>query len=148
MGARTGKAYIEGLRDDRHIYVNGELVHDVTHYPPFQGVIRTLADLYDRQHDPTYQDLLTYPSPTSAAPVSTSFILARTWNEMQHRVRGERTRCELTWGLMGRLPDFMNGFVTDTAAIRRLLGRRDPRLGENAWNYYELCRERDLCLTH
>lgn len=104
--------------------------------------------MYDRQHDPAYQDLLTYPSPASAAPVSTSFILARTWNEMQQRVRGERTRCELTWGLMGRLPDFMNGFVTDTAAIRRLLGRREPRFGENAWNYYELCRERDLCLTH
>ena len=42
MGARTGQAYIEGLRDGRHIYVNGELVPDVTQYPPFQGVIRTL----------------------------------------------------------------------------------------------------------
>ena len=34
MGARTGEAYIEGLRDDRRIYVNGELVRDVTQYPP------------------------------------------------------------------------------------------------------------------
>jgi aromatic ring hydroxylase len=42
----------------------------------------------------------------------------------------------------------MNGFVTDTAAIRGLLSRREPRFGENAWKYYELCRERDLCLTH
>jgi aromatic ring hydroxylase len=49
---------------------------------------------------------------------------------------------------MGRLPDFMNGFVTDTAAIRGLLSRREHRFGENAWKYYELCRERDLCLTH
>ena len=148
MGARTGQQYIEGLRDGRSIYVNGELVRDVTSYPPFRGVIRTLADLYDRQHDPAYKDLLTYPSPTSGVPVSTSFIMPKTPAEMEQRVRGERARCELTYGLMGRLPDFMNGFVTDTAAIRGLLSRREPRFGENAWKYYELCRERDLCLTH
>ncbi len=148
MGARTGKAYIEGLRDGRYIYVNGELVRDVTQYPPFQGVIHTLADLYERQHDPTYQPLLTAPSPTSGQPVSTSFVLAQTWDEMEQRLRGERARCEFTYGLMGRLPDFMNAFVTDTAAIRNLLGRRTPQFGENAWHYYELCREHDLCLTH
>ena len=78
MGARTGQQYIEGLRDGRSIYVNGELVRDVTSYPPFRGVIRTLADLYDRQHDPAYKDLLTYPSSTSGAPVSTSFIMPKT----------------------------------------------------------------------
>ena len=148
MGARTGKAYIAGLRDDRRIYVNGELIGDVTQYPPFQSIIRTLAGLYDRQQDPTYQPLLTAPSPTSGQPVSTSFVIAQTWDEMEQRLRGERARCEFTYGLMGRLPDFMNAFVTDTAAIRNLLGRRTPQFGENAWQYYELCRERDLCLTH
>ena len=56
MGVRTGQAYIEGLRDGRHIYVDGELIRDVTAYPPYQGVIRELASLYDRQHDPAYTD--------------------------------------------------------------------------------------------
>ena len=60
MGARTGQEYIEGLRDGRSVYVNGELVRDVTQHPPFQGVIQTLAGLYDRQHDPAYKDLLTF----------------------------------------------------------------------------------------
>ena len=148
MGVRTGKAYVEGLRDDRRIYVNGELVRDVIQYPPFQGVIRTLADLYDRQHDATYGPLMTTPSPTSGQPVSTSFVIAKTPDEMAQRVQGERARCELTYGLMGCLPDFMNAFVADTAAIRDLLGRRKAQFGDNAWSYYELCREQDLCLTH
>ena len=43
MGVRTGKEYIEGLRDGRQLYVNGELIQDVTQYPPFQGVIREMA---------------------------------------------------------------------------------------------------------
>lgn len=148
MGARTGRAYIEGLRDDRRVYVNGERIRDVTTYPPFQGAIQELARLYDAQHDPAYRDILTYPSPTSGERVSTTFLLARTWEEIEQRLRCDRLRCELTYGMMGRLPDFMNAFITGMAFIRGLLGRRDPRFGENAWNYYELCRERDLCLTH
>jgi 4-hydroxyphenylacetate 3-monooxygenase/anthranilate 3-monooxygenase (FAD)/4-hydroxyphenylacetate 3-monooxygenase len=148
MGARTGREYIEGLRDNRRVYVKGALVRDVTQYPPFRGVINTLADLYDRQHDPEYKDVLTTPSPTSGKPVSTSFVLAHTWEEMARRVNGERLRCEFTYGLMGRLPDFMNAFVTDMAAIRSLLGRQRPEFGDNAWRYYEFCRENDLCLTH
>ena len=65
MGARTGQEYIDGLRDDRELYVNGERVRDVTRYPAFQGVIREMAKLYDRQHEEAYKALLTYPSPTS-----------------------------------------------------------------------------------
>jgi aromatic ring hydroxylase len=42
----------------------------------------------------------------------------------------------------------MNAFVTDMAAIREVLSRREARFGDNAWQYYELCREKDLCLTH
>jgi 4-hydroxyphenylacetate 3-hydroxylase-like protein len=113
MGAGTGQEYIEGLRDERSIYVNGELVRDVTQHPSFRGVIQTMAGLYDRQHEPAYKDLLTYPSPTSGAPVSTSFIMPKT--------------CLTS----------SNGFVTDTAVIRGLLGRRERRFGENAWTYYE-----------
>jgi 4-hydroxyphenylacetate 3-monooxygenase/anthranilate 3-monooxygenase (FAD)/4-hydroxyphenylacetate 3-monooxygenase len=128
MGARTGKEYIEELRDDRCVYANGERIRDVAQYPPFKGIIRTLADLYDRQHDPAYADALTCDSPTSHAPVSTSFLITRTWDEMERRLLGERLRCELTYGLMGRLPDFMNGFVTDMAEIQGLLGRHEPIL--------------------
>jgi aromatic ring hydroxylase len=40
MGARTGQQYIEGLRDGRSVYVNGELVRDVTSYP---RMLSTLA---------------------------------------------------------------------------------------------------------
>ncbi len=50
--------------------------------------------------------------------------------------------------MMGRLPDYMNAFVADMAAITAWLGRNEPRFGDNAWTYYECCREKDLCLTH
>ena len=63
-------------------------------------------------------------------------------------MRGERARAELTNGMMGRLPDYMNAYVADLAAIRDLLGRNQRAFGDNTWKYYQLCRDNDLALTH
>lgn len=148
MGIRTGAEYRESLRDGRTIYVNGERVKDVTAYPPFRGIIDTLAGLYDIQHDPAHQSLITYPSPKDGQPVNISFLMADTAEEVERRWKGEEFRAEATFGLMGRLPDFMNALVTDAAAARDSLGRHYPQFGENVSRYYELCRDHDLCLTH
>ena len=61
MGIRTGKEFVESLRDERTVYVNGGRVKDVTEYSPFRGIVATLASLYDLQHE--RRDELTYPSP-------------------------------------------------------------------------------------
>jgi 4-hydroxyphenylacetate 3-monooxygenase len=92
MGAKTGRQYIEALRDGRHLYVNGERVSDVTQYPPFQRVIAELAALYDRQHEPATRELLTFTSPTSGEPVSLSFLILKSFDNLLRRVTGERAR--------------------------------------------------------
>ncbi|MGH7965053.1 MAG: 4-hydroxyphenylacetate 3-hydroxylase N-terminal domain-containing protein, partial [Candidatus Binatia bacterium] len=146
MGIRTGAQYRESLKDGRTIYVNGECVTDVTAYPPFQGTIETLADLYDLQHE--QRELLTFPSPKNGQPVNLSFLMGETVEEVERRRRAEEFRLEFTCGLMGRLPDFMNALVTDVASLADLFGRREPRFGEHLTRYYEACRDNDLCLTH
>src|SRR4051812_16043892 len=114
MPVRTGKEFIAGLQDDRRVYVNGDEVRDVTAYEPFQGVIQTLASLYDLQSDPQLGPNMTYPSPADGEPVSTSFLMADNWDDVQKRVAGESIRTDATYGLMGRLPDYMNAFLADT----------------------------------
>jgi 4-hydroxyphenylacetate 3-monooxygenase len=39
MAIRTGKQYIDSLRDGRRLLIDGKVVTDVTDYPPLQGVI-------------------------------------------------------------------------------------------------------------
>ncbi len=148
MGIRTGQEYRESLRDGRTVYVNGERLKDVTAYPPFQGAIDTIAGLYDLQHNPAHQSLLTYPSPTTGESLSLSFLLAETTEDVERRWRAEEFRAEATFGLMGRLPDFMNALVTDAAAAHTFLGQRESRFGQNVLRYYEQCRDHDWCLTH
>src|SRR5262249_44641137 len=105
MSIRTGAEYRESLRDGRTVYVNGERVKDVTAYPAFQGVVDTLAMLYDVQHDAATQALLTYPSPVDGKPVALSFLMAETAEEIDRRWKAEEFRAEATFGLMGRMPD-------------------------------------------
>ena len=148
VGIRTGAEYRERLRDGRTVYVNGERVKDVTTHPPFQRTIGTIAALYDLQHDPAHQSLLTYPSPKTGHPVGLSFLITESAEDVTRRIRSEEFRAEATFGLMGRMPDFMNAMVTDGAVAAPMLSQREPRYAENLIRYYEDCRENDLCLTH
>lgn len=148
MGARNGKQYLEGLRDNRQVFVGGEQVRDVTDHPHLRGAALELARVYDLQHDPNYRGALTFPSPADQEPVSTSFLWATDFDALEHRVAGESIRCDLTYGLMGRLPDYMNAFTTDCAAIGYLLGRHHPECGDRIVRYWEHVRDRDLALTH
>ncbi len=148
MGIRTGAEYRESLRDGRSIYVDGDRVKDVTTYPPFEGVVNSLAMLYDLQHDPAHQATLTFASPADGRLVGLSFMMADTPEDVERRMHAEEFRAEATFGLMGRLPDFMNAFVTDAAVAAPFLAQSDPRFGENIRRYHEQCRDNDWCLTH
>ncbi|MGK2942419.1 MAG: 4-hydroxyphenylacetate 3-hydroxylase family protein [Immundisolibacter sp.] len=149
MGIRTGAQYIASLADDRALYIAGQRVRDVTRYAPLAGILGSVGEHYDSFHDPALQADYTFASPKDGKPVSNSFLAARTVDEVQQRVRGEAARKEATYGLMGRLPDFMNAFVTDAAVIApHVLGHKDKAFADNAIRYWEYCRDEDICLTH
>ncbi len=93
-------------------------------------------------------DIFTYQSPTTRNPVSASFLIAQTGEQVEARIRAEEARATHTFGLMGRMPDFCNALITDFAVAHQYLGRHDPRFGQHAQRYYEDCRENDWCLTH
>src|SRR5678815_1622700 len=79
MPARTGEEYITGLRERAaEVYICGEQVKDVTTHPAFRNGVRTLASLYDMQHDPALRDAMTYMSPTTGDRVGLSFLIPRT----------------------------------------------------------------------
>ncbi len=146
MAIRSGREFVESLRDDRVVYANGERIADVTEYPPFRGALMSLAALYDLQNE--HRAELTFASPSTGQPVAASYLMARTVEEVEFRRRAEQMRADFTYGLMGRMPDFCNAMVTDFASGAADLGVREPRFGDNITRYYELCRENDLCLTH
>ncbi|MFT7654279.1 MAG: 4-hydroxyphenylacetate 3-monooxygenase [Limisphaerales bacterium] len=146
MGIRTGDEYRQSLRDNRMLYVDGKLVRDVTEYAPMRGVIDTIASVYDQQHAPQHKDLLTFASPTSGDPVSKTYLEAQTADEFQQLAACFHFRALSTFGLMGRLTDFMSGFLMDQACGLRAMGKLEA--AEKARKIVDNCRENDLQVTH
>jgi len=146
MPIKTGKEYIESLRDGRRLFIDGKVVSDVTAYPPLQGVIGTIASLCDDQHDPALRDMLTYKSPTTGEPVSTTYLEARNEREFSALAGCFHLRAKQTFGLMGRLTDFMSAFLVDQAVALRALGKKEA--AARAQGMVEHCRENDFQVTH
>lgn len=148
MGVRTGQQYMQALRDDRNIWLNGERVTDVTAHPAFAEPVRSIARLYDLQHKPELVETMTYTSPTSGEPVGTSFLIPQTQEDLVKRREMHRIWADATYGMMGRSTDFMSTQVMAMAIYKEFFARNNPKFGENIWNYYEYIRENDLFLTH
>lgn len=149
MPARNGQQYIDSLRRmSPTIYYNGRRIADVTEEPVFQAPIRSIAEQYDMQLDPAYREVMTYPSPATGDPVSTSFMLPYTRDDLKKKRMQFKLRTDHNFGFMGRAPDFMNAFVTNWHLTADRFARAGARFGENATRYYEYVRENDLFLTH
>jgi 4-hydroxyphenylacetate 3-monooxygenase len=149
MGARTGRQYVEGLREQpREVWLGGERVKDVTTHPGLANGVRAIAALYDMQHDPALRDTMTYVSPTSGERVGMSFIIPRTREELERRRDMMLAWARATCGMMGRSPDFMNVTYAAWAGAARYFAQGRPEFGDNVRRYYEHIREHDLTLTH
>nr|UII03343.1 4-hydroxyphenylacetate 3-monooxygenase oxygenase component [Paraburkholderia sp.] len=146
MGIRTGTEYIESLKDGRKLFIDGKLVQDVTTYAPLKRIIQTIADVFDAQHNEAYHDILTYVSPETGERVSKTYFPAQTVEEFRERRRCEYLRTDLTYGMMGRLTDFMSAFFLDQAASFRAQGFHEA--AERTEWYIEHCRKYDLQVTH
>ncbi|MBV8084745.1 MAG: 4-hydroxyphenylacetate 3-monooxygenase, oxygenase component [Chloroflexi bacterium] len=148
MATRTGAEYLAGLRDGREIWLHGERVADVTTHPKLAGIARSVADLYDMQHDPALKDTMTYTSPSSGQPVGLSFIEPRTPEDLVRRRQMFRTWAEYSGGMLGRSPDYMNCMVAGCAIARDYIARNGPEYAERMVAFYEWAREHDVCMTH
>uniref|UniRef100_A0A831TJ00 4-hydroxyphenylacetate 3-monooxygenase, oxygenase component n=1 Tax=Thermorudis peleae TaxID=1382356 RepID=A0A831TJ00_9BACT len=150
MGARTGAEYLQGLRKrPREVWIHGERVlGDITEHPAFKNITRSIAALYDMQHDPALRDAMTFVSPSSGERVGLSFIQPRSQDDLRRRSGMMKRWADYSGGFIGRSPDYLNAGLAAMAAASDYFTRNDPRFGENIKRYYEYVREHDLCLTH
>ena len=149
MPARTGTQFLEGLkRKPPTLYLSGERVTDPTSHPATAGIARSIAALYDLQHDPELSDQLTYESPSSGDRVGLSFLETTTKDDLRRRSRMHKAWADASLGFIGRSPDYLNVNLMAVARAASYFERNDPRFGDNVRRYYEHVREHDLCLTH
>ena len=145
---RTGAQFLESLRDDRAIFVDGERVRDVTKHPAFAEGARSAARLFDRAADPAKRDLMTYASPTTGAPVWRAFQIPQTHADLKAKRLAAESWSEGTFGLMGRTPDHVSNFFAGFAAVPEVFASGGKEYAQNVVNFYERLRDNHLWATY
>ena len=149
MPARTGQEYITGLKErPREVWIDGERVEDVTSHPALRRGVKSVAALYDMQHDPELREEMTYASPATGDPVGLSFIVPESIEDLERRRNMMSRWAWASCGMMGRSPDFLNVIFAAWAGAAEYFGQNRPEFKQNVIDYYEFIRENDLTLTH
>ncbi|MCY4557826.1 MAG: 4-hydroxyphenylacetate 3-monooxygenase, oxygenase component [Chloroflexi bacterium] len=149
MPARTGAEYLAGLkRQEREIWMDGRRVEDVTEFPGLANGARSIAQLYNMQHDGSAACPMTYSSPTTGDPVGLSFLTPKSKEDLARRREMMSQWAHASYGMMGRTPDFLNATIMSMAAAGDFFGEHRPEFKKNVIDYYEYARDNDLCMTH
>ena len=146
MPVRTGADYIRALRDGREVWHAGRRIEDVTAHSGFTGTIKTLADLYDKQHAPEFRDLMTFEH--DGERVSYSYLAPKNAEQLARKRKNIEFWARETFGQMGRYPDFCAQLVVGLLDWTYAIEKENQQWADNARQYYLHCRKNDLCLTH
>ena len=149
MPARTGREVIDRLKNrPPTLWLDGELVEDPTSHPRTRNAVRSLAALYDLQHQDDLVEVMTVKSPSSGDSVGRSFVVPESKDDLRKRSAMHKVWADASLGHMGRSPDYMNVNVMAAGMASDYFAEADERFGENIKNYFEYVRENDLALTH
>lgn len=146
MAARTGHQYIEGLRDNRQVWLGKENVSDVTSHPALSGSVRGMAGYFDWQH--RYAEECLVADPVTGEPMNASLIVPRNADDLERRQRAFERFSRYSCGMLGRTPDYVNvtlaGFVGRSDIFAPGGGAHHDRLCA----FYREVVEKDLSMTH
>ena len=145
---RTGTHYLDGLRDGRAVFIDGERVDDITTHPAFRESTRSVARLYDIASDPANADVMTAESPYGGDPINVIHLIPRSREDLNVRRRGLRKWSESTFGTMGRSPDHVAAFFAGFAGNAGVFGRAGKQYAENVLNFHRKMCEEDLYLAY
>ncbi len=139
----TGQEYLESINDGREVWIYGERVDNVAEHPAFRNSARMIARMYDALHDPATKDVLTMP--TEWGGYTHRFFRAP--QNVQEQVAARDAIAEwqrLTWGWMGRSPDYKGCFLGTLGANAEFYRGYE----ENARNWYRKAQEKTWYVNH
>jgi 4-hydroxyphenylacetate 3-monooxygenase len=153
MAILTGQQFLDRLQHQPPtLYIDGQRVTDPTTHPATRNMARSLAGLYDLQHQPDLRDTLSFEE--DGERYAMSFFVPRSKDDLARIGRAHHLRANYSLGFLGRAPDYMNANVMAAGLGAAYFGaceasgegQRD--FAANMRNYYEFVRRNDLCLTH
>ncbi|MFF9807854.1 4-hydroxyphenylacetate 3-hydroxylase family protein [Streptomyces coeruleorubidus] len=141
---RSGQEYLESLRDGRAVWLDGELVKDVTEHPAFRNTARSIAHLYDMARDTELRDVLTVRPEGQDRAVLRAYHVPRTQAELVERRKAFKTWSEASFGFLGRSPDYMAAGIAGFVSTPEIFAGETFDGRDNLAAYYRRMTEGDL----
>ncbi len=139
----TGSQYLDSLRDDRQVFIDGARVKDVTTHPTSRNAARSIARLYDALHDPGTRDALTTVD-RHGIRTHRFFTASYSAEELLAARDAIAVWARMTYGFMGRTPDYKAAFMATLGAMPEFYA---PFAG-NALTWYKRYASQGLFLNH
>ena len=141
----TAQEYIESIRDGREIWIYGERIKDVTVHPAFRNTIRMLARLYEALHQDERKGVLCIETDTDSGGYTHKFYRAtRSAEELVGARDAIAEWARLTYGWMGRSPDYKASFLATLGANAEFY----KPFEENARRWYKKVQEEVSFVNH
>lgn len=146
MTARTGQQYLEGLKDDRTVWLGNEQVNVLGH-KAFAGSVSGMAGYFDWQH--THAEDCLVDDPETGTPMSASLIIPKSLDDLKRRNRAFDRFARYSNGMLGRTPDYVNVTLAGFMARRDIFtAKGDTTFSDRLGWFYREVVEKDLSLTH
>jgi 4-hydroxyphenylacetate 3-monooxygenase len=143
---RSGKEYVESLRDGRVVIIDGDVVDDVTGHPAFTGITSTIGQMYDFAADPA--NGMTYLAPETGREALKPFMLPRTAEDLHARFEAITKWAQLCHGFIGRSPDHVASFLAGFASHPEVFDRNGRDFGKNVTRWYRRLLDESLFLSY
>lgn len=139
----TGKVYLASLDDDRHVYLAGERITGITKHGAFRNAARSMATLYDELHDPRSADIML--TRAREGFVTHRYFTSSYSSEELFKARDALAHwARLTFGFMGRSPDYKAGFIATLGSFSEFYHPYEA----NARHWYRHAAEKGLFFNH
>jgi 4-hydroxyphenylacetate 3-monooxygenase len=145
---RSGRQFLESLRDGRAVYLDGQRVKDVTLHPAFAEPLRQMAAMYDLARDAWDPAATTFVEPTTGQRVSAMWLVPRASADLALRRRTHRAWCERSGGVMGRTADSGASILVGFAAHPEVFARGGQPYADNLLRFYAKARDEDLFVPY
>jgi 4-hydroxyphenylacetate 3-monooxygenase len=138
---RTGQQYLDSIRDDREVYIDGERVKDVTRHPMLKPLIDIRARIYDMQHEAATCSILSFEQEGGRHAIANK--LPRTQQDWWDKRRATDTVLEAIGGIVTRVGDETVGEMWSLFDGQDVLNEVDPQFSANIRRHIQSVLEND-----
>jgi 4-hydroxyphenylacetate 3-monooxygenase len=145
---KTGAEHIKSLKDGRTVYIDGDLVPDVTEHPAFRNSVKSAAMLYDFQARPENIELMTFKPEGSNRRINRAWQMPRSCSEMVQRRKALQAWAGLSCGFMGRSPDHLASALVGQRMGIDVFRKHGEDRAKALAGYFEEASRNDYFLTY